>query len=92
MVSKEEFKAEVWEIAEKIHAKPKQIRVRSMKSKVGSCSPRKVITFNDSVPGFSEIQRREAIIHELLHIRYPHHGKIFKLLLRTYLELGLPSR
>ena len=86
MVSKEEFKEEVLEISKKIHAKPKQIRVRSMKSKVGSCSPGKIITFNSSVLSLDENFRREAIIHELLHLRYKDHGKLFKVVLRTYLN------
>ena len=88
MVSKEEFKEEVWEIAEEIHAKPKQIRVRSMKSKVGSCTPKKIITFDSSVLSLDVNFRREAIIHELLHLRYRNHGKLFKAALRAYLNQG----
>ena len=86
MVSKEEFKKEVWRIADEIHAKPKQIRLRSMSSKVGSCSPAKVITFDSSILNLDENFRREAIIHELLHLRYRNHGKMFKEMLKTYLK------
>ena len=92
MVSKEEFKREVWEIAEEIHANPKQIRVRSMKSKLGSCSSGKVVTFSDSVLALDISIRREAIIHELLHLRYKNHGKMFRTLLRRYFELQTNSR
>ena len=86
MVSKEEFKEEVWKVANEIHAEPKQIRVRSMKSKIGSCSSKKIITFDSSVLCLDEPFRREAIIHELLHLRYHNHGKLFKTVLKTYLN------
>lgn len=84
MVSKEEFKKEVMELAREINAKPKQVRVRSMKSKIGSCSPNKIITFNQSVLELASAKRKEAIVHELLHLRYRNHGKMFKTLLKTY--------
>lgn len=85
MVSKEEFKKEVWQIAEEIHAEPMQVRLCIMKNKVGSCSPNKVITFDISILNLDENFRREAIIHELLHLRYRNHGKMFKEILRTYI-------
>ncbi len=85
MVSKEEFKREIWAISDEVHARPRQIRVRKMKYKVGSCSPNKVITFDSSVLFQDENFRREAIIHELLHLRYRNHGKMFKLVLKEYL-------
>lgn len=86
MVSKEEFKKEFWQIAEEIHAKPQQIRVRHMRSKIGSCSPKKIITFDISVLTMDENYRKEAIIHELLHLRYRNHGKMFKEVLKVYIK------
>ena len=73
---------EVWRLAEQIHARP-------MKSKMGSCSQRKVITFNSSVLTLDDLLRKEAIIHELLHLRYRSHGKMFKALLRVYTRINL---
>ncbi|QID32261.1 M48 family metallopeptidase [Hydrogenobacter sp. T-8] len=35
-----------------------------------------------------ELSRGE-IVHELLHLRYKNHSKLFKLVLKTYLEEGL---
>ncbi len=29
--------------------------------------------------------RKQVIVHELLHLRVPNHGKLFKALLRAYL-------
>ncbi len=90
MVSKEEFKREVWKFAEDINAKPEQIRLRDMKLKKGSCSRKKIITFDKSLLNMDPSLRREAIIHELLHLRYRHHGKLFKAVLKTYLNEEVP--
>lgn len=87
MVSKEEFKKEVWALAVEINAKPKQIRVRSMSRKIGSCSPNKIITFNRNLLESDYLHRKEAILHELLHLRYRNHGKLFKMTLIAYMKL-----
>ena len=86
MISKKEFKEMVWKIVEEINAKPTQIRIRAMKSKVGSCSSKKIITFNTSVLSLEKNFQREVILHELLHLRYKNHGKLFKAVLKTYLN------
>ncbi len=88
MVSNEEFKKDVWKIAKEIHAKPRQIQIRHMKSKIGSCTPRKTVIFDCSVLNLESLARKEVIIHELLHLRYRNHGKIFKLLIREYVNRG----
>jgi predicted metal-dependent hydrolase len=31
-------------------------------------------------------KRDEVILHELLHLKYPNHGKMFTTLLKTYVE------
>jgi predicted metal-dependent hydrolase len=91
MVSKEEFKIEVWQTAEELHVKPVQIQIRHMKSKIGSCTPRKTLIFDCSVLNLKSLARKEVIIHELLHLRYKNHGKIFKLLLKDYVNRGGPQ-
>ncbi len=89
MVSKEEFREEVRRIAIEIHARPRQIRIRSMKKKIGSCSPGRIVTFNETVVEFDDPLRKEAIIHELLHLRYRNHGKMFRHTLGSYLGKSL---
>ena len=87
MVSKEEFREEVRRAAIEIHARPRQIRIRTMKKKIGSCSPGRIVTFNETVVEFDDPLRKEAIIHELLHLRYRNHGKMFRTMLKRYFEL-----
>ncbi|MEJ5167046.1 MAG: M48 family metallopeptidase [Thermoanaerobaculia bacterium] len=84
MISKEEFKNEVKIIAKKIGVNPKEVHLRKMKRKIASCSSKGRITF--SIEILKEIRqfRYHTIIHELLHLRYPNHSKMFNIMLKYY--------
>lgn len=81
----EVFKAEVNAWAKKIGAEPKEIHVRPMKKKWASCSSQGRLTFNTNLLQEPASFRREVIVHELLHLKVPNHGKVFRSLLRAYL-------
>ena len=61
-----------------------RLRVQHMTRKWGSCSTAGNITLAsdlaDQEPGFQDF----VIAHELLHLRVPNHGKLFKALLSAY--------
>ena len=80
----EEFKMEVIDWSKKIGVEPKEIHIRPMKRKLASCSSRRRLTFSSELLETSLELRRHAIIHELLHLKYPNHGRMFKLLLDLY--------
>ena len=79
------FKAQVGQWAERIRAKPRQIRIQKMRRKWASCSTRGTVSFNPEVLAQSAAFREFVIVHELLHLKVPNHGKLFKILLRAYL-------
>jgi predicted metal-dependent hydrolase len=79
------FRSEVHAWAKRIGVSPKEIRLRPMKRKWASCSNRGRLTFDTGLLHESASFRREAIVHELLHMKVPNHGKVFKALLKTYL-------
>jgi predicted metal-dependent hydrolase len=85
VVSKEVFKAEVRAWAGRIGVEPKQLHVRPMRNKWGSCSTAGRVTFDTDLPTQAAGFRRSVIVHELLHLKVPNHGKLFKALLRAYL-------
>lgn len=68
-----------------------KVRVRHMTRKWGSCSTSGTITLAydlaDQKPDFQDL----VIAHELLHLRVPNHGRLFKALLNTYVP-NLSSR
>ncbi len=84
-VPAEIFKAEVSSWARRIGVEPKEIRIRSMRRKWASCSSQGRLTFNTALLTEPASFRREVIVHELLHLKVPNHGRVFRSLLRAYL-------
>jgi predicted metal-dependent hydrolase len=80
------FKAEVHAWAERIGVKTHAISIRPMKRKWASCSNKGNMTFDIELLKMPAEFRRKVIVHELLHLKIPNHGKVFKALERVYLE------
>ncbi len=64
---------------------PKEIHIRKMNKKWASCSSKGRLTFDPSILDLSNRERAEIVLHELIHLRYPNHGKMFNLMLNTHL-------
>jgi predicted metal-dependent hydrolase len=79
------FKAEVQAWAQRLGVTPREIHLRPMKRKWASCSSRGRLTFNTDLLRQPAAFRREVIVHELLHLKVPNHGPLFKALLKAYL-------
>jgi predicted metal-dependent hydrolase len=79
------LKAEVMSWAKRIGVQPKEIRLRPLKSKWASCSSNGRLTFNTEILRQPARFRSEAIVHELLHLKVPNHGKLFKQLMKALL-------
>lgn len=79
------FKAEVKRWAGKIKARPEQIRIQHMTGKWASCSTRGRISFNSELLAQPSRFQEFVIVHELLHLKVPNHGKLFKSLIKAYL-------
>jgi predicted metal-dependent hydrolase len=80
------FKKEVHKLAKEIGVEIKEIHLRKMKRKLASCSSKGRLTFDKSLLYESNEKIKEVVLHELLHLRYPNHNKIFKALLKTYIS------
>lgn len=86
MLSPQKFKDDVSNFAKEIGVKPKEIHIRKMSRKIASCSSRGRLTFDYSLLSENEEMRVKAVLHELLHLRYPNHGKMFNMLLDAYTQ------
>jgi len=86
VVSKDIFKSEVRAWAKRIDVEIKELHVRPMKRKWGSCSTSGRVTFNTDLLKEPAEFRNRVIVEELLHIKVPNHGKLFKALLKAYLK------
>src|SRR5207244_10758829 len=68
--------------ATRLKVSPRVVRVQRMTRKWGSCSTAGTITLaadlSEQDPGFQDF----VIAHELLHLRVPPHGRLFRALLK----------
>lgn len=85
------FRAEIEGWAATIGVKPREIRIRFMVRKWGSCSTARRLTFNEQLLGESAQFRKRVIVEEMLHLKVPNHGRLFKALLKSYLEMSSPQ-
>ena len=86
MITAEEFKREVASLASEIGVDAKEIHLRHMKRKLASCSSKGRLTFDTSLLEQPREFRLDVVLHELLHLRYPKHNRMFKAMLDAYLR------
>ena len=89
MITKEVFIERVEKWSTKIGVEYKEIHFRHMKKKWASSSTRGRLTFDPDILNEPLEFQNKSIIHELLHFRYPNHGKMFRQMLITYLKEGI---
>lgn len=87
-MTRENFKSYVIRWAKEVGVVDKicSIHLRPMKRKIASCSSKGRLTFDPSILKENPKRLDYIILHELLHLKYPNHGKMFKLLLKIYLN------
>lgn len=87
-------KAFAWAL--KLRVNPRAIRVQAMRRKWGSCSTAGTVTLAVDLIDQDERFQDYVIVHELLHLRYATHGRMFKALLSAHVpgwrEYELMSR
>ncbi len=82
---KEQFKARVFEWADKLGVKVRSLTVRPMRNKWASCSTAGNLNFNAELLDLEPDLADYVIVHELLHFSVPNHGKLWKSLMRVHL-------
>lgn len=70
--------------AQKLKVTPRIVRVQQMKRKWGSCSTSGIVTFAFDLANQPSSFQDFVIAHELLHLRIPNHGKLFKALMTAH--------
>jgi predicted metal-dependent hydrolase len=86
VIRKDIFKAEVHAWAKRIGVEVKALHIRRMRRKWGSSSTAGRLTFNAELLGESAEVRKKVIVHELLHLKVPNHGKVLRALFQAYLS------
>ncbi len=83
--NREEFRRRVKYWSDKLDIKVKSLALRPMKNKWASCSTSGNLNFNSELLELDRDVGDYAIVHELLHFAVPHHGKLWKSLMRAHL-------
>jgi len=71
--------------AARIGVKPTRIQLRPMHSKWGSISTAGRLTLNTELIELPRSLGEFVIVHELVHLLAPNHGRVFKSFIRAYL-------
>lgn len=70
--------------SERLGVPAPRVHVRDMTRKWGSCSTAGTITLATDLSSQDVEFQNFVIAHELLHLRVPNHGKLFKALMTAY--------
>jgi predicted metal-dependent hydrolase len=70
--------------AVKLRVNPRVIRVQEMRRKWGSCSSTGTVTLATDLLDRDEKFQDYVIVHELLHLRFDSHGRLFKALMSAH--------
>ena len=76
-------RVEYW--AQRLKVRPRLVRVQPMTRKWGSCSTSGIVTLAADLAEQDTDFQDFVIAHELLHLRVPNHGKLFKALMTAHL-------
>ncbi len=82
---KHEFKSHVLAWADQLHVQVRSLAVRPMRNKWASCSTAGRLNFNSELLPLQRDLADYVIVHELLHLSVPNHGKLWKSLMRAHL-------
>ena len=78
------FRADVDDWAGRLRVRPREVHIRRMTRKWASCSTAGRLTFSRDLLREDPLFRQAVIVHELLHLRLPNHGKLFRSLMNAY--------
>jgi predicted metal-dependent hydrolase len=91
-ITHDAFRREVLDWSDRVDVDPREIHIAPMKRKWASCSARGRLTFDAGLLAQPAYIRDEVIVHELLHMKLPNHGRLFKALLRIHIGTASVDR
>ncbi len=81
----EDLKGAVWEWADRIGVTVREVHLRDMRRKWASISTSGRLTLSTDLLNLPEALREFVIVHELVHLLAPNHGRVFKSFMSAYL-------
>ena len=80
-----DLKATVQQWADRIGVEVREVHLRNMRWKWASISTQGRLTLNTDLLNLPETLAEFVIVHELVHLLVPNHGKLFKGYMSAYL-------
>ncbi|MFC5503994.1 M48 family metallopeptidase [Bosea massiliensis] len=68
----------------RLKVSPRIVRVQRMTQKWGSCSTGGIVTLASDLAAQDESFQDFVIAHELLHLKIPNHGRVFKAMMSLH--------
>ena len=84
MYPSQELRRRTFAWALTLRVNPRIVRVQPMRKKWGSCSSHGVVTLAKDLAEQEGAFQDFVIAHELLHLRVPNHGRLFKALMSAH--------
>jgi predicted metal-dependent hydrolase len=85
VTDRETFAQRTRDWAARLDVRVQAITIRKMRRKWASCSTAGRLTFDESLLSKPGQLQDYVIVHELLHVSVPNHGKLWKSLMRAHL-------
>ncbi len=83
--AREKLAQRIRDWAARLEVGVRAVTIRKMRRKWASCSTAGRLTFDESLLSKSSELQDYVIVHELLHVSVPNHGKLWKSLMRAHL-------
>jgi predicted metal-dependent hydrolase len=83
--SRKKFAQRIRDWAVRLDVSVRTVTIRKMQRKWASCSTAGRLTFDESLLSKPRELQDYVIVHELLHVSVPNHGKLWKSLMRAHL-------
>lgn len=83
--AREKLAQRIRDWAARLEVRVRAVSIRKMRRKWASCSTAGRLTFDESLLSKSSELQDYVIVHELLHLSVPNHGKLWKSLMRAHL-------
>jgi predicted metal-dependent hydrolase len=83
--AREKLTQRIRDWAARLEVRVRAVTIRKMQRKWASCSTAGRLTFDESLLSKSTELQDYVIVHELLHLSVPNHGKLWKSLMRAHL-------
>lgn len=84
-IAQDEVAGAMEEVTNLVGLQPKEYKIKKLKRAWGNCSSKKIIAINMEVVKFDREFIKYVVLHEICHLKYMNHSKMFWNMVETYM-------